>query len=370
MNCSNINKIVKETIRSDIQLQSVYSISNADNKCIKLDAMESPYQLPDFVKKEIADIVFQTPINRYPGVMDNTIFELKSKIKENFNVPEGAEVIFGNGSDELINLIIQASCSPGDTIISPWPSFTYFNIAAKIHHASFIGVSLDKNLNLDLDSMLDAISKYSPKVVFLAIPNNPTGGLWSKNSIQTIVENAPGLVVLDEAYQPFTTHTWMPYVTQLDNVVVLRTLSKIGLAGLRVGYLSGRIQWLEQINKVRPPYNMNVLTISVLFTLLKYRSVIDAQTAKSLIERKLLACALSKLPGIHVFPSEGNFILFRFSGKKSANEIYNLLLNKKILIKNFSGMHPLLDNCLRVSVGTPEENLIFVNTLNEIIKFI
>lgn len=192
--------------------------------------------------------------------------------------------------------------------------------------------------------------------------------MWPDDAVQAILDCAPGLVVLDEAYQPFTTHTWMPRAAQLHNAVVLRTVSKIGLAGLRFGYLAGPAQWLEQIDKVRPPYNLNVLTEAVLLSVLRHQSVLDAQTAQVLAARKPLADALANLPGVRVFPSEGNFVLARFSGKIDGNAVHLSLKTRKILVRNFSNTHPLLRDCLRISVGTPAENTALITALTEILS--
>lgn len=360
----SIDERIAATIRADIHALAAYPVSAA-NGYIKLDAMECPYELPDAVRDAIAEAVRQTPLNRYPQA---DMAELTAAVKRSFAIPEQAGVLFGNGSDELIHLIIQSCCAPGDVVMSPWPSFVYFDMAARFNHARFIGVPLNAELQLDLPAMLAAIREHRPKVIFLALPNNPTGSLWPDDAVQAILDCAPGLVVLDEAYQPFTTHTWMPRAAQLSNAVVLRTVSKIGLAGLRFGYLAGPAQWLEHIDKVRPPYNLNVLTQAVLLSVLRHQSVLDAQTAQVLAARKPLADALANLPDVKVFPSEGNFVLARFSGKIDGNAVHLSLKTRKILVRNFSNAHPLLRDCLRISVGTPAENTALITALTEILS--
>jgi histidinol-phosphate aminotransferase len=202
----------------------------------------------------------------------------------------------------------------------------------------------------------------------LAWPNNPTGGLWADEAVRAIIEAAPGLVVLDEAYQPFAQRTWMPHVLHWPNLVVMRTVSKIGLAGLRVGYLAGHPDWVEQINKVRPPYNMDVLTQTVLLTILRHKSVLDEQAARVGADREPLARALAALPGVRVYPSAGNFILARFTGQQDGDTVHQALKARKILVRNFSGAHPLLANCLRISVGTAAENAALLAALKNILS--
>ena len=355
---------IASTVRADIRELTAYPVAHAEG-CIKLDAMECPYELAEAVREDIARSVRDTPLNRYPAA---DLSALKGQIKTAFGVPDAADVLFGNGSDELIHLVVQACCNPGDTVLSPWPSFVYFDMAARFDHARFVGVPLTEDLALDLPAMLAAIREHQPKVVFLAVPNNPTGGLWPDDAIQAIIAAAPGLVVLDEAYQPFAGSTWMPQVLDAPNVVVMRTVSKIGLAGLRFGYLAGHPAWVAELDKVRPPYNLDVLTQAALSAVLRHKAVLDEQAARLRADREPLAAALAQLPGVRVFPSAGNFVLARFSGKLDGNAVHLALKTRKILIRNFSNAHPLLANCLRISVGTPAENAALLSALQAILS--
>jgi len=352
------------TVRADIRALAVYAVAPAADG-IKLDAMECPYELPETVREDIARAVRDAALNRYPpggtGALDQDV-------RQAFGIPAEAGLLFGNGSDELIHLIVQACCEPGDAVMSPWPSFVYFDMAARFDHARFVGVPLTDSLELDLPAMLRAIAQHRPKVVFLALPNNPTGGLWPDQAVQAIIDAAPGLVVLDEAYQPFAGQTWMPRLPALPNVAVLRTVSKIGLAGLRFGYLAGHPDWIAQFDKVRPPYNLNVLTQAALRAVLRHKPVLDAQAARLRADRAPLAAALAALPGVSVFPSAGNFVLARFSGQPDGNAVHLALKTRKILVKNFSGAHPLLAGCLRISVGTPAENAALLAALQDILR--
>ncbi|AKP87735.1 histidinol-phosphate transaminase [Achromobacter ruhlandii] len=352
------------TIRPDIRELTAYPVAHAEG-CIKLDAMESPYELPEAVRDDLARVLRDTPLNRYPAA---DLSELRQAVKAAFGVPADAGVLFGNGSDELIHIVVQACCNPGEVVLAPWPSFVYFDMAARFDHARFVGVPLTEDLSLDLPAMLAAIREHQPKVVFLAVPNNPTGGAWSDADMAAIIAAAPGLVVVDEAYQPFTDRSWMPRLLDAPNVVVMRTVSKIGLAGLRFGYLAGHPDWVAELDKVRPPYNLDVLTQAALLTVLRHKPVLDQQAARLRADREPLAAALAALPGVRVFPSAANFVLARFSGKLDGNAVHLALKQRKILVRNFSNAHPLLAGCLRISVGSPDENAALLSALQDILS--
>ncbi|OZI47223.1 histidinol-phosphate transaminase [Bordetella genomosp. 5] len=364
MNDSAVAARIARTVRADIRALTAYPVAQAAG-CIKLDAMECPYPLPDTVRDAIAATAREVELNRYPASDQQA---LKAEVAAAFGVPAGAGLLFGNGSDELIHLLIQACCEPGDTVLSPWPSFVYFDMAARFDHARFEAVPLTSDLELDLPAMLAAIERTQPKVVFLAVPNNPTGGTWTEPQIRAILAAAPGLVVIDEAYQPFADGTWMPELLAQPNLVVMRTVSKIGLAGLRFGYLAGHPAWIAEIDKVRPPYNLDVLSQAVLRTVLRHKDVLDAQAARLRADRAPLARALAALPGVQVYPSGGNFILARFSGQPDGNAVHLALKTRKILVRNFSAAHPLLAGCLRISVGTPDENAALLAALQDILS--
>ena len=350
-------------MRTDVQALSAYPVGHAPG-AIKLDAMECPYTLPEHVARQIAHVVSITPLNRYPS---GDLGALHATLRQAFGIPEAAQVLCGNGSDELIHLIVQTCCEPGDVVLSPAPSFVYFDMAARFNHARHVGVALAEDLTLDLPAMLAAIVKHQPKVIFLAMPNNPTGGSWEADDVRAIIQAASGLVVIDEAYQQFTDHTWMPQVLDYPNVVVMRTVSKIGLAGLRFGYVAGDAAWIGALDKVRPPYNIGVLTQAVLSVVLQHKSVLDEQAARVRSDREPLARALAALPDTVVYPSSANFVLVRFGGPVGGDAVHHALLERSILVRNFGHAHALLKDCLRISVGTPEENSALLAALDEIL---
>jgi histidinol-phosphate aminotransferase len=263
-------------------------------------------------------------------------------------------VLLGNGSDEIISMISVACAQPGAQVLAPVPGFVMYEVSARLANLEFVGVPLNADFTLDTGAMLAAIERHRPAVVYLAYPNNPTGNLFDENDIERIIAAANrSLVVIDEAYQPFAGHSWMPRAGDFDNVVVMRTVSKLGLAGIRLGYLAGRPAWLGEFDKVRPPYNVNVLTQATADFLLDHVDLLDAQAAQLRSERAKLAQAVAGLPGAHVFPSAGNFLLVRVP---DASATFETLLNARVLIKNVSKMHPLLANCVRLTVGSPEQN--------------
>jgi len=352
------------TVRKDVQALTAYAVGHAPN-AVKLDAMECPYPLPEHVRDQIAQAVRDAALNRYPG---GDLSALHATLRTAFGIPAAAQVMCGNGSDELIHLIVQACCAPGDAVLSPAPSFVYFDMAARFNHARPVAVALNADLTLNLPAMLSAIQASQPKVIFLAMPNNPTGGSWSAHDVQAIIDAAPGLVVIDEAYQPFTDDTWMPRVLEYDNVVVMRTVSKIGLAGLRFGYVAGDPLWITQFDKVRPPYNIGVLTQAVLEVVLRNKSILDDQAAQLRAAREPLSRALARLPGTTVYPSCGNFILVRFDGALTGDQVHRALVQRSILVRNFGHAHPLLEHCLRISIGTPQENDLLLRALQDILS--
>lgn len=360
---ASVARRVAATVRPDIRALSAYAVGHADDG-IKLDAMENPYGLPDQVREAIAAAARATPLNRYPAARHDA---LETAVRAAFGVPDAAALLFGNGSDELISLVIQACCAPGDVVLSPVPSFVMFDLSARFHHARFIGVPLTPDFGFDLPAMLAAIRTHRPKVVFLAVPNNPTGGRWPDEAIEAVLAAAPGLVVIDEAYQPFADGTWMPRAATLENAVVLRTVSKIGLAGLRFGYLAGAPAWIAEIDKLRPPYNVDVLTEAVMLAVLRHKDVLDEQARRLRASRDDLARDLAALPGVTVYPSSANFLLARFSGKMGGNAVHQALKTRKIRVRNFPGGEAALADCLRISLGTSDEHAALIAALRDIL---
>lgn len=340
---------VKATIRPKIRAMSSYPVAKAVGM-IKLDAMENPYGLTAEARAEIGAAVANVRLNRYP---DGPGDEVKQALRRSLALPEDAGLILGNGSDELLQMVTLAVAKPGAVVLAPDPSFVLYRTNAEIYNLRFTGVPLAADLTLDVDAMLAAIERERPALVWLAQPNNPTGTLYPEGAIERILRAAPGLVVVDEAYYAFADSTFVPRVLEFPNLVVIRTVSKIGLAGVRLGYAVAHPAWIVELEKVRPPYNVNALTQAVVPVLLRHGALLAEQAAAIRRERGRMAQALAALPGVTVFPSHANFLLVRVP---DAPGWFQRLKDAGILVKNVHGWHPLLTHCLRITIGTPAEN--------------
>ena len=351
--------LIDQIIRPDILALSPYHVQHADG-FLKLDAMENPYQLPAQLRAQLGERLADVAMNRYP-VPSYTA--LKNNICARLGVPSGFDIVLGNGSDELISMVSVACAKPGAKVLAPIPGFVMYAMSAQLAGLEFIGVPLRADLTLDLPAMLAAIAQHRPAITYLAYPNNPTGTLFDADDIVTILNaiGDTGVVIVDEAYQPFAQASFMPRLAEFANLLVMRTVSKLGLAGIRLGYMAASAALLTEFDKVRPPYNINVLTQAAAEFVLDHADILDAQAATLRAQRTLLAAALAALPAVEVFPSAANFLLIRVQGAGiDADAVFSNLLSRKVLIKNVSKMHPLLQNCLRITVSTPAENAQFL----------
>ncbi len=356
-----IAQLIANTIRPDVLGMRGYHVADASG-FIKLDAMENPYALPEALRAELGQRLADAVLNRYPIA---SYASTKAAICRTLGVPKGYDVILGNGSDELISMLIMAvthTAGEPAVVIAPDPSFVMYERSTVYAGGRFVGVLLDADGKVDVAAMLAAIAANKPKLVFLAYPNNPTGELMAAEDIVAILRAVgdSGIVVVDEAYEPFAQASFMHRLPEFANLVVMRTLSKLGLAGIRLGYMSAAPQLLEQIDKVRPPYNVNVLTQVAAEFALDHIDVLNAQASAINAERSSMTAALAALPGVHIFPSAANFLLIRVP---DSDDACAKLLTRKVLVKNLGKMHPLLANCLRVTVSTPEENVAFLDAL-------
>ena len=353
---------IDRLIRPEIRALKAYHVPDASG-LIKLDAMENPYTWPEALKQEWLELLRDVPINRYP---DPAAHALRAQLKTSLAVPAGMDVLLGNGSDELIQLILMGVARPDAVVLVPEPTFVMYKMIASFAGMQFVGVPLGKDFVLDVDAMRAAIRAHRPAVVFLAYPNNPTGNLFDAAAIEIILRESPGLVVVDEAYHAFAQQSFMDRLGQHDNLLVMRTLSKQGLAGLRLGILAGDPAWLAEFDKLRLPYNINSLTQASAGFALKHRDVLDEQAARLRAERARLLQDLAALAGVQVWPSAANFILFRTG--KPADTVFAALRQQGVLIKNLSGTGGVLADCLRVTVGTPEENAAFLAALRKALR--
>ena len=339
-------------IRQDVQSMHAYAIQDSVGM-VKLDAMENPFRLPPELQKALGERLGALALNRYP---DGRVNDLRSAIAAHAGMPEGYDIMLGNGSDELISLLALACDVPGASVLAPVPGFVMYAMSAQLQGLDFHGVPLTVDFELDEAAMLDAIAAHKPSIVYLAYPNNPTGNLWNDESIEKIIiaKGAQGgLVVMDEAYQPFASQTYLDRMVKHAHVLLMRTLSKFGLAGVRLGYMMGPKALIAEIDKVRPPYNISVLNYECGLFALSHANVFADQAKALRSQRDALQRALADLPGAQPFPSEANMILVRVA---EAAQTFDKLKAQGILVKNVSKLHPLLNNCLRLTVGTESEN--------------
>ena len=342
-------------IRPEILKLSAYHVP-ASAGMVKLDAMENPYPLPPALRRELAEALSRVELNRYPDPQGGRLREL---IARKMAVPRGMELLLGNGSDDLIQVLSLALARPGAAVMYPAPTFVMYAMNAAFTGMRAVPVPLRDDFSFDAGAFIERMKAERPALVFLAYPNNPTGVLYQEADVLAVVRASEGLVVIDEAYHVFAGRTLMPRLPEFPNLAVLRTVSKLGLAGIRLGYLAAAPEWIRELNKVRQVYNVNVLTQAAALFMLERLEVLEAQAAIIRREREELRRPLAQLPGATVFPSAANFFLVRVP---DADRAWESLRQQNVLVKN---LHPGLANCLRITVGTPEENRILLAALRE-----
>jgi histidinol-phosphate aminotransferase len=356
---------LQRLIRQDIQSMHAYAIQDSVGM-IKLDAMENPYTLPPQLQTELGQRLGRLALNRYP---DGRVNDLRAALAAYAQMPQGYDIMLGNGSDELISLLAMACDLPGASILAPVPGFVMYAMSAQLQGLSFHGVPLTPDFELDEAAMLAAIAKHRPSIVYLAYPNNPSANLWDAAAITNIIAavgRQGGLVVMDEAYQPFAAHTWLDLMradpASHGHVLLMRTLSKFGLAGVRLGYMIGPAALIAEIDKVRPPYNVSVLNYECALFALEHADVFAAQANDIKAQRAIILEALSALSAVRAWNSDANMILVRVP---DAARVFEGMKARKVLVKNVSKLHPLLANCLRLTVGTEQENRQMLAALKE-----
>jgi histidinol-phosphate aminotransferase len=356
----NLEERMRRVIRQDVQSMHGYAIQPSAG-LIKLDAMENPFRLPAALQHELGERLGRVAINRYPA---KCIDEVVAALTPFVGVPPGCKLMLGNGSDELITMLSMAVDVPGASILAPLPGFVMYEMSARLQGVPFVGVPLTVDFELDEAAMLAAIDKHRPSITYIAYPNNPTANLYDEAIVDKIVAavgaQGHGLVVFDEAYQPFSSRTWMQRMASHPHVLVMRTLSKFGLAGVRLGYLCGAAALIDEVNKLRPPYNVSVLNAEATLFAIEHGDEFARQAAVLRAERERLQQALKTMPDVRPFPSEANMILVRVPDSKRA---FEGMKARGVLVKNIAGLHPLLANCLRLTVGTPEENTAMIDAL-------
>jgi histidinol-phosphate aminotransferase len=343
---------IQRVIRQDVRSMHAYAVQDSAGM-VKLDAMENPHSLPAALQAELGHRLGALALNRYP---DGRVNDLRSALAAYAQMPDGFDLMLGNGSDELISLLAMACDVPGAAIVSPVPGFVMYAVSAQLQGLKFVGVPLTPDFELDEAAMLAAIAEHKPAITYLAYPNNPTANLWDDAVIEKIVNavgEQGGLVVMDEAYQPFAGKSYAGRMARHSHVLLLRTLSKFGLAGVRLGYLMGPKALIGEIDKVRPPYNISVLNYECALFALEHQAVFTAQAEEIRAQRAMLLEALALMPNVKAWKSDANMILIR---APDAAKTFDGMKARGVLVKNVSKMHPLLANCLRLTVGTAGEN--------------
>jgi histidinol-phosphate aminotransferase len=348
-----MSKGPESLVRDEIRALNAYHVAPAEG-FVKLDAMENPYRLPPALAARMGARLAEVAVNRYP---DPTMPRLKRRLREAMRIPDALGIVLGNGSDEILQIITLALAKPGAAVLAPEPSFVMYRLAAIAAGMRFVGVPLRPDFSLDEGALLAAIAAVKPALTWLAYPNNPTGNLFPREAILRIVAASPGLVVVDEAYYAFSGGaSVLDEVSRHPNLVLVRTVSKLGLAGLRLGLAIGAPQWLAEFDKLRPPYNVNVLTAAAAELILEHREV---------LERSKLERALDAVAGVRRFPTAANFILVRVPDGPAA---FEGLKARGILVRNLHGSHPLLAHSLRLTVGTPDENARLLEALASVLE--
>jgi histidinol-phosphate aminotransferase len=343
---------IKKFVKPNIYSLKAYQAKEIPCR-VKLDANESPYGFADGYK-----VLKSVKTNRYPDPEANALKRLLAKELK----IRPANILQGNGSDELIYYLITVFGGP---VLYPVPTFSMYGIISQALGEKGIGIPLEADFDLDDDRMAAAMRREKPKLVFLSSPNNPTGNCYSSEKMLQIIEStsSKSLIVVDEAYQPFASEKgFLPLLGDYGNLVLLRTLSKIGLAGLRVGFLIASEEIIEQVNKVRLPFNLNALSQATAAEIMKHKALRGQHIRAIVRERERVFAELSNIEGVAPYPSEANFILFRV---KDADNVYQGLLCKGVLVRHMKGV---VDGCLRVTIGTPEENRIFLKALKEVVR--
>lgn len=349
----NILRLIKPSVRG----LAAYHVDETPVR-VKLDAMENPFPLPLPIRREIGRTAEHALINRYP---DPSAKKLRQAISRYWKMdPE--RMLLGNGSDELIQAVILAFGGP---VLVPGPTFAMYELTARALSEQVVTVPLTNEFDLDADAVIRAAKRSKAKVIFLASPNNPTGNRFSDSAVRTILERSPAAVVVDEAYYSFSGRTFLPFLNRHPNMIILRTLSKIGLAGLRLGVATASKELVRELNKIRLPYNINALSQAAGLAALKHAGTLNTQISLLISERGKLYNALLRTPGVTPFPTETNFILMWI--EKDATAVFAALKKRGILVKNLDRPGPL-KGCLRVTIGAPAENREFLKNIQDIIS--
>lgn len=352
-------KSIQDIIRQDIQAMKAYPVACVPENVARLDSMESPYDFPPAMQAELGSLLAKAPIRLYPHIDHDDLIPM---IQKTFRVPENAAIATGNGSDELIQLLCMLVAKPNAKVLSIEPTFVMYQTDARLYGMEYISVPLNDDLTLNLANTLQAIEQHQPDLIFLAYPNNPTGTPYDRKDVEQIIQAATGLVVIDEAYGAFSSDSFLPQAGTPEKLLVLRTFSKIGFAGLRLGFISGSLNIIQELKKIIPPYNMNQLSLVAAKYAMTHYDWVEQNINQLKMEREIMFAALEGMTNVTAFPSEANFITVRVP---DAEKCFDALLSQGFLIKKLHGSHSLLNNCLRITIGSPEQNKKVIDILEK-----
>jgi histidinol-phosphate aminotransferase len=355
----DLDTLVRRLVRAEVRAAAPYHVQDARG-LVKLDAMENPYAWPEELRRAMVERLAKVEPNRYP---DPRAEGLRARLRTAFDIEARWDLLLGNGSDEIILMLLTALARPGLRVLAPAPTFVMFRVISQWLGAHYEEVPLAAGFALDLPGMLRAIEERPPQLVFLACPNNPTGNLFAERALRDLLEATDALVVIDEAYSAFSSRDHLPWLAAYPNLLVMRTLSKLGLAGLRLGFLVGDASWIRELDKVRLPYNVSTLNQAAAEAALENFPLLRAQAAQVLAERERLGAVLAADPRLECWPSETNFMLVR-PRAAAAHAVHAGLLARGVLVKCLDGAHPQLANCLRLGIGTPAENTLMLAALD------
>jgi len=360
MPCDNdcLNKFL-DKIKPAVRKLSEYHAPPQDRVSVKLNQNESPFDIPESLKDKILEDMKNQNWGHYPDYVPQT---LREKLAKRFGI-DPLQILIGNGSNSLILAVFTALIQPSDTIVLSPPSFSLYELIGSMVEGNIISVPQNMDFTYNQDALIQAVSK--AKLSVFSSPGNPTGQILPLESLKAMLKATPGLILWDEAYAEFSSQTAIPLLASYPNLLILRTFSKaFSMAGLRLGCLLAHSKLVAQIQKVTMPYNVNLFTMTAALHVLEETDWPDANIQKILIERANLLKAMGELRRVEPFLTETNFITFRVQDGK---DVFQRLKEKGVLVRDMSG-YPELKNCLRVTVGTPEENQTFLTELKKIVK--
>jgi histidinol-phosphate aminotransferase len=354
------NPSQSDVIKPEVRGLSAYTLKHFDAE-VKLDQNENPYELPADLKREVVERVLSRPWGRYPEFVPAAAIRMLAK----FTGWNEEGILVGNGSNELIQASLTVTLGPGRRLAIPQPTFTLYKLMATTLQADVNEIFLDaERLTFDVDKLLEA--SRTADVVVVCTPNNPTGNLFEREALVALLKNAKGLVLVDEAYHEFSGQTAFSLLPDHRNLVVLRTFSKaMAMAGLRFGYMMTHPEIAREVYKSKLPYNVNIFTLTAAELVIERRAALNQGIADLIRERDRVFVELQKRPSIRAFPSKANFILMKTA--KPARRLFDALYGQGVLVRDVSS-YPLLDRCLRISIGTQEENDRFLAALDQALE--